>query len=46
LEQKLYQAGQYPLYVKLQELMEITSDWLSPKPVKFALFMPFFVIEG
>jgi hypothetical protein len=44
MEQKLYQSGQFPLYDELQEVMEIISGRLSHKPVKFAVFLPFFVI--
>jgi len=44
MQQKLYQSGQYSLCFVFQEVIEIISDWLSQKPVKFAIFLPFFVI--
>jgi len=46
MEQKLYQSEVKPFCVELQEVMEITLGRLSQKPVKFAVFLPFFVIRS
>jgi hypothetical protein len=44
MQQKLYQSEVYPLCFEFQEVMEVISGRLSQKPVKFAIFLPFFVI--
>jgi hypothetical protein len=45
MQQKLYQSEEYLFCFELQGVIEKIQGIPSHKPVKFAYFLPFFVID-